>query len=123
MSDPVLLKSKLFDCYDLAQKGDAQAQFTLALMYAKGDGVPQDGIEALKWCRKAAENGHVKAQFNLGLIYRDQGDVMAAIAQFRRAVAANPLDRDARRLLERMQRIAGEGARQQISPHGGEDDG
>jgi tetratricopeptide (TPR) repeat protein len=61
--------------------------------------------------------------YNLGLIYRDQGDLVAAIAQFRRAVAANPLDRDARRLLEKMQRFAGDEVLQKTSSNGGDDDG
>jgi Flp pilus assembly protein TadD len=60
--------------------------------------------------------------YNLGLIYRDQGDVVAAIAQFRQAVVVNPLDRDAHRLLERMQRIAGGEALQKPSPNGGDGD-
>jgi tetratricopeptide (TPR) repeat protein len=59
--------------------------------------------------------------YNLGLIYRDQGDLAAAIAQFHRAVAVNPLDRDARRLLEKMQEMAGDPSPQKPSPNGGDD--
>jgi hypothetical protein len=32
-----------------AEQGDADAQFRLALLYLAGHGVPQDGVEALKW--------------------------------------------------------------------------
>ncbi len=60
--------------------------------------------------------------YNLGLIYRDQGDLVAALAQFRRAAAVNPLDRDAHRLLERIERTLGGEAPQKLSPNGGDGD-
>ncbi|MCS6772781.1 MAG: tetratricopeptide repeat protein [Anaerolineae bacterium] len=41
--------------------------------------------------------------YNIGLIYQDRGEIELAIAAFRRAVLADPNDRDARRMLERMQ--------------------
>jgi TPR repeat protein len=68
----------------LAEQGLPEAQFNLGLMYDKGQGVPQDYAEAVKWYRKAAEQGNAKAvksyrkaaeqgnaeaQFNLGLMY------------------------------------------------------
>ena len=52
-----------------AEQGHAKAQHLLALMYAKGWGVPQDDAEAAKWFRKAAEQGYASAQFTLGLMY------------------------------------------------------
>ena len=52
-----------------ADQGDAVAQFNLGLMYAKGDGVPQNHAEAVKWYRMAADQGDASAQFNLGLMY------------------------------------------------------
>lgn len=52
-----------------AQKGDANAQFELGLMYASGDGVPKDSTEAVKWYRKAAEQGHARAQYSIGYMY------------------------------------------------------
>ena len=39
----------------LAEAGDARAQDNLGVMYSKGDGVPQDYAEAVKWHRRAAE--------------------------------------------------------------------
>jgi hypothetical protein len=39
-----------------AEQGKAAAQSNLGLMYAKGQGVPQDYAEAVRWFRKAA--GH-----------------------------------------------------------------
>ena len=52
-----------------AQKGNAEAQYQLALFYEKGDGVTIDRTEAVKWFRKAAEQGFAKAQFSLGNCY------------------------------------------------------
>ena len=42
--------------------GDADAQFELAGLYARGDVVEQNLAEAVKWYRKAAEQGHDSAQ-------------------------------------------------------------
>ncbi len=53
----------------LAEKGDADAQLTLAIMYGSGKGVAQDSVESLKWYHKAAEQDHVQAQFFLGSKY------------------------------------------------------
>ena len=39
-------------------------------MYYKGQGVPQDDAEAVKWYRLAADQGDAKAQYNLGNMYR-----------------------------------------------------
>ena len=38
-------------------------------MYASGEDVPQDYVEALAWYRRAAEQGHASAQFGLGVMY------------------------------------------------------
>src|SRR5215510_5509426 len=52
-----------------AAQGEVEAQFTLGVLYSKGEGVPQDEAEALKWFRLAATQGHARAQLNLGLLY------------------------------------------------------
>ncbi len=54
-----------------AEKGDAEAEFTLAGLYYKGEGVQQDYNEAAKWYIKASEQNLWKAQFNLGAMYED----------------------------------------------------
>jgi hypothetical protein len=56
-------------CRKAAERGDASAQFNLALMYYNGQGVTQDYAEALKWCRKAAEQDDASAQTKLGVMY------------------------------------------------------
>jgi TPR repeat protein len=53
----------------LAEQGDARAQRSLGIMYLKGEGVPQDDAEAVKWYRLAAKQGHADAQYNLGVKY------------------------------------------------------
>jgi len=54
--------------FALADRGDAEAQFNLGLMYMKGQGVAQNYEEAVKWYRLAAEQGTAEAQFYLGLM-------------------------------------------------------
>src|SRR5262245_27286667 len=54
-----------------AEKGEADCQFNLALMYEKGIGVAQDEKEAVVWYRKSAEQGNSNAQFNLGVLYEN----------------------------------------------------
>ena len=48
-----------------------RAQLNLGLMYAQGQGVPQDYKEAIKWFRLSAKQGLVEAQYNLGLMYEN----------------------------------------------------
>ena len=53
----------------LADRGQVVAEYTIGLMYANGQGVPQDYAEAMKWHRKAADQGEAKAQFSVGVMY------------------------------------------------------
>ena len=60
----------------LAEQGHARAQFYLGRMYERGQAVPKDDTEAVKWFRLAAqglrslaEQGHAEAQNELGLMY------------------------------------------------------
>jgi len=52
-----------------AEQGEAYAQLHLGLMYAKGEGIPEDDKEAVKWYRKAAEQGFADAQSLLAESY------------------------------------------------------
>jgi hypothetical protein len=52
-----------------AQQGHAEAQYTLAWMYAQGKGVPQDLRQAAKLFRRAALKGYAEAQYHLGRMY------------------------------------------------------
>ena len=52
-----------------AEKGDVQAQYSLANYYERGVGVAKDKNEAVKWYRKAADQGYAQAQYQLGDYY------------------------------------------------------
>ena len=53
----------------VAEQGNAEAQFNLGLMYDNGQGVRQDYAQAVQWFGKAAEQGLANAQYNLGVMY------------------------------------------------------
>ena len=53
----------------LAEQGNRQAQYNLAVMYANGRGVPRDEAEANRWYRRAAEQGDASAQSLVGSAY------------------------------------------------------
>ena len=74
-----------------AERGNANAQYNLGVMYSQGLGVTQDHAEAVKWYRKAAEQGLADAQYNLGVMY-SQGlgvtqDHAEAVKWYRKAAA------------------------------------
>src|SRR5262249_23024768 len=56
-------------CDRLAEGGNAQAQWTLGLMYDLGFGVAVDHGMAAEWLRKAADQGYAPAQELLGELY------------------------------------------------------
>lgn len=79
---------------EAAQKGNAEAQFQLGLMYHQGKGAPQDFAAAAEWYRKAAEQGIARAQNNLAVLYaQGQGvpqDLVEAHIWFAIAGVAKP---------------------------------
>jgi hypothetical protein len=83
----------------LAQSGDAQAQFNLGNMYRKGEGAAANMGFAAGYYRQAAERGHAKAQNSLGVLYASGKGVepndIEAFAWF--SVAANQGDPEARK--------------------------
>ena len=52
-----------------AEQGETDAQRNLGIMYAEGEGVPQDITQAVYWFSKAAEKGDAEVQIYLGIIY------------------------------------------------------
>lgn len=72
----------------LADKGDADAQFTLACFYYVGNGVQKNKDSAFVWLNSAAKQGSVDAMQALGIHY-ERGE----------GVAANPVESYAWRLL------------------------
>jgi GAF domain/Sel1 repeat/PilZ domain len=53
----------------LADRGDAEAQWQMAVRYHDGDGVPQSDTQAMLWFQLAAEQGNVAAQSAMGSYY------------------------------------------------------
>ena len=74
----------------LAEQGNAAAQGNLGMMYAKGDGVPQDNKTAVKWYKLAAEQGVASAQ---------SGDFATALREW--TPLAKQVDADAQIMLVR----------------------
>jgi len=54
---------------DWAQQGNAEAQFFVAALYVRGQGVTKDYDEAARLLRRAAEQGLASAQYQLTLPY------------------------------------------------------
>src|SRR5688572_18210129 len=52
-----------------AETGDAEAQYWLGLLYARGEGVLASLCDAMVWFQRAAEQGHADAQYQLSLAY------------------------------------------------------
>ena len=54
---------------ELADDGNADAQFNLGYLYDHGRGVREDPVEAMRWYRQAAVQGDAIAQFTVGAMY------------------------------------------------------
>jgi hypothetical protein len=52
-----------------AEQGDANAQYELGQMYARGQGVPRDYVQAYGWYQKAASQGSAHAEYAIGCLY------------------------------------------------------
>jgi uncharacterized protein len=74
-------------------KGFLKPSFYLGLMYANGQGVPQDYAAAVSWYRKIADKGYAPAQNNLGVMYETgRGvlqDYVTAVKWYRKAADHN----------------------------------
>lgn len=73
----------------LAERGSAEAQYRVGLMYEFGKGYDADMAQAIVWLRKAAAQGHVAAEVELGVIYTSGDGVtrddVQAVGWFRKA--------------------------------------
>jgi len=54
-----------------SRQSNPEAQYKLGRMLWRGDGTPQNEVEALELFELAAKSGHEQAQLEAGLIYRD----------------------------------------------------
>jgi hypothetical protein len=57
------------DLRNLADQGDADAQWQMGVRYHNGEGVPHDDAQAMQWFQRAGEQGNVAAQSALGAYY------------------------------------------------------
>ncbi len=76
----------------LAEEGLVNAQYNLALMSLRGDGLERDPDQAMDWMRRTARKGDPQAQFALGLLL-DRGfgvprGADEAVSWYRRAADA-----------------------------------
>jgi len=65
----VVKTATLEELRQMAEQGDDDAENSLGLHYAQGDGVKLDEHEAVRWFLRAAQHGNVAAQSKLGSIY------------------------------------------------------
>lgn len=84
----------------LAESGVAEAQYSIGVIYAFGEGVPLDYAEAMKWFLMAADQSEPMALLNIGTMYI-QGygvsrDVVEADKWFSKAILALNLANDQR---------------------------
>ena len=62
-ASPTTMRREAVRWYRLSvEQGFAAAQYNLGLMYAEGNGVPEDDGEAARWYRLSAEQGFASAQ-------------------------------------------------------------
>jgi len=66
----VACSSEFEKTLELAEKGDADAQLTLAEMYKEGENIEKDLKSAHKWYLKSANQGNRVAEFWLGFAYK-----------------------------------------------------
>ena len=70
---------------------EAKAQYCVGKMYHKGQGAPEDDLQAVAWYREAADQGYAKAQTNLGWMYANghglEQDYVRALASHRPGAA------------------------------------
>jgi TPR repeat protein len=65
----------------LAEEGDALAQYNLGVMYANGQGVPQDYIQASMWVNLAAAQGQEEAVKGREILTKEMTPEQIAEAQ------------------------------------------
>ena len=53
----------------LAEAGNVEAQYRVAVMFQNGLGMAKNEANALNWMRQAADQGHALAQHGLGFMY------------------------------------------------------
>ena len=76
-------KKKFEEAKVKAEKGDADAQYQVGVMYRDGKTVNADLKQAFRHFKKSADQGHVMAQYELGVLHlHGKGVKRDAIAAF-----------------------------------------
>ncbi|MEO4045655.1 tetratricopeptide repeat protein [Pseudomonas sp. CAU 1711] len=71
---PDYLAQAVEACRQLAQQGDAQAQYELGEFFYDGQRAPRDLPQALRWFEQSSLQGNAQAQLRLGtMFYRGEG--------------------------------------------------
>ena len=96
----------------MANRGDAGAQFSVAIAYEDGVGTSKDIKQAFDWYSKAAKQGHAGAQYKMGTFY-EQGrvvkkDTKAAMEWYKQAA-----DNGSRQAKQRMSAMSASGQKQE----------
>ena len=79
-----------------AALGLSDSQFNLAVLYERGDGVPQSLLDAYKWYSIAAASGDAVLKARIGVLQSQLGDADKAAANKSAATFhAAPLNRSA----------------------------
>lgn len=71
------LSDEAYAALSAALAGDREAQFKLAELLRRGDGIPRDEKAATGWYGKAAEQGHVAAALELNHLRHQGADITA----------------------------------------------
>lgn len=82
------VNSQFLKILKIAEQGNAKAQYNVFFMYSRGNGVPRNNEEAMRWCYQAASNGYPIAQFSLGLTYERRKNLDEAVKWYQKAAAA-----------------------------------
>jgi len=69
VTQPADYTTSLSEWRQMAEQGQAIAQYNLGIIYEYGRGVRQNDVEAVKWYRKASAQGVSVAQYKLGIMY------------------------------------------------------
>jgi uncharacterized protein len=64
----------------VAERGNAEGQLRLGLLFARGEGTGQDMIEAYRWLKLAADQGHARAAGELSAVSAQLAPAERAIA-------------------------------------------
>ena len=84
-----MMNTQIEQLTELANQGDADAQYRLAMRYIYGDGVEEDNTRALYLLNCAAGQEHAEAQYNLGVCYHygygTEADLERAFEYYKRS--------------------------------------